>query len=94
MLAPYFAEHYPWLGPYIDAHFGTIVTIYLIIGFIAGIVLLKIETSEEPVGTLLMVTLCWGLILPFVPFIVFFAALSGLLRLLGIEAVHTSNDRY
>lgn len=94
MLAPYFAEHYPWLGPYIDAHFGTIVAIYLIIGFIAGIVLLKIETSEEPVGSLIMITLCWGLVIPFIPFILLLAILSGFLRLIGIEAAHTSNDRY
>ena len=68
MLAPYFAKHYPWLGPYIDANFNTLAAIYLIIGFIMDIIMLKFEESESPVGSLLMVTFCWGLGLLLAPF--------------------------
>ena len=94
MLAPYFAEHWPWLGPWIDAHFGTIVLVYLAIGFVGGIILLKFESSEDPVGTLLMTTVLWGLGLVVLPFVILWFLLGCLLKLLGIEAAETTNDRY
>lgn len=94
MLAPYIERTYPWLGPWVDAHFGTIVVVYLAIGFIGGIILLKFEDSEEPVGTLLMFTFCWGLILPFIPFVLLWAVLAAFLALLGIAPPEGGNDRF
>ena len=94
MLDPYFAEHWPWLGPWIDAHFGAIVATYLAIGFVGGLILLKRESSEDPVGTLVMITLCWGLGVLVAPFVILWFLLGYLLKLLGIEPAETTNDRY
>lgn len=94
MLAPYIERTYPWFGPWVGANFNTIVVVYLAIGFIGGLIMLKFERSEEPVGTLMMTTFFWGLILPFIPFVLIWLLIGGLLKLLGIEAAETTNDRY
>lgn len=86
MLTPYFNQHYPWLGAYVDANFEMLVSLYLVLGFIAGIVLLKIGGSESPVGTLLMMMFCWGIIALFAPFVFLWVLIGWFLSLLGIEA--------